>query len=178
MFPFNRQNSSIWNVCGQHFSWILRIHLNSPHKSQHREGHTTCFIENEPEICPQHDNSFSDAAVAKTSALTLAKCCEKMRRNVPAKKPKRVVCQDVSKWQKWLSGCHVSDLWCFEFPHCRIRHCGSRQAVRTAAVLHLSIDPSLHVEHLELSRSGCRKHRECFCGSGGLNCLNCCTEIR
>lgn len=164
----------LFETCGQHSFWILMIYLNSPHKSQHREGHTTRFVENRPEICPQRDNfSFSDAAVAKTSALVLAKRCEKRcRETLPAKK------KFVKMFQNDRNGCHVSDLWCFEFPHCCIRHCGSGQAVGTAAVLYFSIDPSLHVEHLELSRSGCRKHRECFCGCGGLNCLNRCTEIR
>lgn len=66
------------------------IYLNSPHKSQHREGHTTRFVENRPEICPQRDNfSFSDAAVAKTSALVL----EDAEKRYPQKK----ICQDVSK---------------------------------------------------------------------------------
>lgn len=37
---------------------------------------------------------------------------------------------------------------------------GRRQAVRAAAVLYLSIDPSLHAEHL-VPFLNCRKHREC-----------------
>ena len=52
-----------------------------------------------------------------------------------------------------------------------MRRWGRRQAVKAAAVLYLTINPSLHVEHLAPSPHCWRKHREPSAFTP--NCLNC-----
>lgn len=158
MFSFNHQNTSIWNMWPTLLLNSYDLSELSSQVTTPRRTHNTLCWKQAWNLSSAWQLFFFRCSCSEDIGLGFSKTLrKKMQRNVTRKK------KFVKMFQNDRNGCHVSDLWCFEFPHCCIRHCGSGQAVGTAAVLYFSIDPSLHVEHLELSRSGCRKHRECFC---------------